>query len=150
MLRFTRARAQLAVLFVTTVVVLMSPQLARGESQCNFEVSYTGVCWKWGWLPYPCTKTKTVTRWCYKDMQVKEYSWLVYCKAVGCERDGTEREDSSWCFNMFGTRECYMTGCFDVRWKATGKTCSYSPPYSNPMWPPCGASTSPLPPGCDG
>jgi len=46
--------------------------------------SYWTVCWKWI-IPYPCEKSKTVTKWCY-DFSFLNVSYrFFYTNYWGCE-----------------------------------------------------------------
>ena len=65
-------------------------------------VRYWTVCWKWGFIPYPCRKTRT--EWCYQFRWLIEYRYSFFCYLIGCEN---------------GIRYCWYAFCFNVFGKAT-------------------------------
>ncbi len=85
--------------------------------------SYWGVCKKWG-IPYPCRKTRRVTKWRYVFSRLKEYRWGVFCYLVGCE-NGKKYSWYAPCLNVFGTAEFYNKEMyFDDEKKSSG-TCNW-------------------------
>src|SRR5258706_11338572 len=46
--------------------------------------TYWSVCWKWI-FPYPCRKTRIVTRWCYDFSYLHVSYRYVYTIYQGCE-----------------------------------------------------------------
>lgn len=63
-----------------------------------------GVCWKWGFIPYPCRKTRTVTRYQYDFNPWRtRFSWSPFRrKYQGC-CNGLLYEWSYWTWSPFGT-----------------------------------------------
>lgn len=63
-----------------------------------------GVCWKWGFIPYPCRKTRTVTRYRYDFNPWRtRFSWSPFRrKYQGC-CNGLLYEWSYWTWSPFGT-----------------------------------------------
>ena len=68
------------------------------------QVTSWGVCWKWGFIPYPCRKTKTVSRYHYDFRPWRtRFSWSLFRrKYQGC-CGGTLFEWSYWTWSPFGT-----------------------------------------------
>jgi hypothetical protein len=52
--------------------------------QETFTESYWSVCWKWGFIPYPCRKTRTVTKWCAYFDWVTTRGFVFWCSHEGC------------------------------------------------------------------
>jgi hypothetical protein len=46
--------------------------------------TYWTVCWKWI-FPYPCRKTRTVTKWCYDFSYLVVSYRVIYTNYRGCE-----------------------------------------------------------------
>jgi hypothetical protein len=85
------------------------------------EVSYWGVCWKWGFIPYPCRKKKK-KQWCY-DFSFLHVSYhLVYTKYWGCAGDTRFSWTDWWPWPLsFGVFTLYFyTHCFDKKLKPDG------------------------------
>lgn len=53
--------------------------------QKQVEETYWTVCWGWGFAPYPCKKTKVVTKWFYRFSWYKEVQYLFYADITACE-----------------------------------------------------------------
>lgn len=52
--------------------------------QKQVQETYWDVCWKWV-FPYPCKKTRTVTRWFYHFSWYKEVQYVFYGDITACE-----------------------------------------------------------------
>ena len=59
---------------------------------------YWSVCWAWI-FPYPCRKTRTVTKWCYLFSIWKQTNYLFIARHTACEGD----MEYSWWGGGFGT-----------------------------------------------
>jgi hypothetical protein len=69
--------------------------------QTEVQEKYWGWCKKWG-IPYPCRKTRTVTRWCY-DFSFLNASYSgIYTDYWGCEFN-----------NRYAWRKWEFTGRFE-------------------------------------
>jgi hypothetical protein len=75
---------------------------------CGVRVTFTathwGVCWKWGFIPYPCKKTTQETRNQY-DFHPwrRRFSWSLFRNSYqGC-CDGALFGWSFWSWSPFGT-----------------------------------------------
>lgn len=84
------------------------------------EVSYWGVCFKWGFIPYPCRKIKT--KWCY-DFSFLHVSYhLFYTKYWGCAGDTRFSWTDWWpwplSFNVFTLY--FYTFCLDKKLRPKG------------------------------
>ncbi|HZO69176.1 MAG TPA: hypothetical protein VFB74_29655 [Kribbellaceae bacterium] len=109
--------------------------------QQEIVVKYWSWCWKW-YIPtgYPCRKSKTVMGWCYDFAAVKEYSWGVRCKGVGCEPDieggqagGIEYTKWQWCLG-FGSKTVYnVTLCSEDAWDVSGTCSPYTGQNAGPL-----------------
>lgn len=76
------------------------------------------VCWKWGFIPYPCEKTWTCH--CYQFQWVKLLKFGVFCKATGCE-DGVEYSWWEWCLGV-GSKTVYnVEACYKNQRSVTGR-----------------------------
>ena len=66
--------------------------------------SYWGVCWKWGFIPYPCKKTKTEVKYRYDFLPWRtRFSWAPFRRSYeGC-CNGTLFGWSYWTWSPFGT-----------------------------------------------
>jgi hypothetical protein len=73
--------------------------------------TYWTVCWKWI-FPYPCKKSRTVSRWCCDFAWVEETGYGFFCRLQGCA-DGQLYKWTAFCFNIWGTtrypniRKCF-------------------------------------------
>ena len=67
-------------------------------------VSYWSVCWKWGFIPYPCKKTKTEVRYQYDFLPWRtRFSWSPFRRSYeGC-CNGALFGWSYWTWSPFGT-----------------------------------------------
>ena len=67
-------------------------------------VRYWGVCWKWGFIPYPCKKTKTEVKYHYDFLPWRtRFSWSPFRRSYeGC-CNGTLFGWSYWTWSPFGT-----------------------------------------------
>ncbi len=67
-------------------------------------VRYWGVCWKWGFIPYPCRKTKTEVKYRYDFLPWRtRFSWSPFRRSYeGC-CNGTLFGWSYWTWSPFGT-----------------------------------------------
>lgn len=78
----------------------------------TYEESYWTVCWKWGFIPYPCKKYRVVRRWCCNFTWIKEIRLGFFCILEGCA-GGRRYKWTAFCFNLFGTawfhniRKCF-------------------------------------------
>lgn len=92
--------------------------------EVTYEERYWTVCWKWI-FPYPCRKTRTVTRWCYDFSWVREQRFLFACRVEGCEYGRLYRW-WAFCFGLVGTehygrmRLCFKSKRAQVGTCATG------------------------------
>jgi len=87
-------------------------------TQTTVNETYWAVCWKWI-FPYPCKKTRTVTKWCYDFSVVHETCRVFSATLYGCER-GREYKWTSGCFGWF---DAYYTNkhlCFSKPLDDTG------------------------------
>lgn len=79
-----------------------------------------GVCWKWGFIPYPCKKKKKV--WCYDASSVGKHCYGILEVIYICE-NGEEYKHTDW-FGCFGKYEHYDLGfrkrCFGGSHDHTG------------------------------
>ncbi|MFK7923079.1 MAG: hypothetical protein AB8H47_14040 [Bacteroidia bacterium] len=74
------------------------------------EVRVWKVCWKWGFIPYPCRKIET--RWCYEFSKLTETGYGFICKLVGCESN-IQYKWWAFCFNIWGSTTYFnITKCF--------------------------------------
>lgn len=81
-------------------------------------VSYWTTCWKWGFIPYPCKKTRM--EWCYYFDSVHVYHWFLYCSYDACE-NGIKYKWSGVCLG-FGSSWVYnITKCFKSKLNESGK-----------------------------
>jgi hypothetical protein len=83
----------------------------------------------WGWckawiVPYPCRKTRTVTKWCYDFSYLTVDYHYVYTNYVGCEVNALyswrqfELSFRGEAFTLY-----FLTKCYDDRKESTG-SCS--------------------------
>ncbi len=80
--------------------------------------SYWTVCWKWGFIPYPCKKSRT--GWCYIFQSVHVNHWVFYCTYDACE-NGIRYKWSGGCLG-FGSSTVYnVTKCFKDKLSEAGK-----------------------------
>ncbi len=101
---------------------------------CGLEIEvvvrYWSTCWKWGFIPYPCRKSKTVTKYKYDFSATRtRITWPFRCRWQGC--CGTYLyEWSYWCWlgtgnsawNQFNT----VTSYFDSPLSSIGD-CPFNP-----------------------
>lgn len=73
---------------------------------------YWGVCWAW-YVPYPCRKSRTVTKWCYDFSYLTVDYHYVYTNYVGCELNRLYRW-RTWepslkggAFTLYFVTKCY-------------------------------------------
>lgn len=88
--------------------------------------TYWSVCWKWI-FPYPCRKTRVVTRWCYDFSFVVVSYHGVYTKYWGCEfniRYEWLRWELTFRFEDFTLY--FITKCFENKLAEKG-ACSPGP-----------------------
>jgi len=88
----------------------------------------TETYWTWCYkkvlgvkIPYPCKKSRTVTRWCYQFKSVHIHHWLFYCTFEGCEA-GTLYKWGEACFGLGSTWVYDVRKCFDHELDSAG-TC---------------------------
>jgi hypothetical protein len=73
---------------------------------------YWGWCSKW-YVPYPCRKTRTVTKWCYDFSYLTVDYHYVYTNYVGCELNklyswrAFELTFSGGAFTLYFVTKCY-------------------------------------------
>jgi hypothetical protein len=84
---------------------------------------YWGWCSKW-YVPYPCRKTRTVTKWCYDFSYLTVEYHYVYTNYVGCELNSLY----PWrTFQLNGSGDSFtlyfVTRCFDSL-KTSSGSCS--------------------------
>jgi hypothetical protein len=84
---------------------------------------YWSVCWKWI-VPYPCRKTRTVTKWCYDFSYLTVDYHYVYTNYVGCELNRLYSW-RQWELNFSGDvfTLYFVTRCFDNQ-KTSSGACS--------------------------
>ncbi|MFE9692265.1 hypothetical protein [Micromonospora sp. NPDC005806] len=89
-------------------------------TQRQITETYWSVCW-WGFVPYPCRKTRTVTKWCY-DFSYFTYDYhYVYTNYRGCEYNNLyswrqwELSLSSGASTLY-----FVTKCYDTQRPRTG------------------------------
>jgi hypothetical protein len=81
---------------------------------------YWGWCSKW-YVPYPCRKSRTVTKWCYDFSYLTVDYHYVYTNYVGCELNQLyawrqwEPNFSGGAFTLY-----FVTRCFDNLKTSTG------------------------------
>src|SRR5215207_3572771 len=88
--------------------------------QRQVQETYWSVCWKWI-FPYPCRKTRTVTRWCYDFSFVVVSYRGVYTNYWGCEfnqRYEWRRWELTFSFEDFTLY--FYTKCFSSLLTSTG------------------------------
>lgn len=84
---------------------------------------YWSICYKKVWfasVPYPCRKTREVTKYCYEFSVVHENCKAFYSRLWGC-CDGKEFKWSKPCFGWF---DAYFTNkyiCFSKPLKSIGE-----------------------------
>ena len=82
--------------------------------------TYWGWCSKW-YIPYPCRKTRTVTKWCYDFSYLTVDYHYIYTNYVGCEFNQLyswrkwELSGSGDQFTLY-----YVTRCYDSLKQSTG------------------------------
>lgn len=82
------------------------------------DVRYWGVCWKWGFLPYPCRKHRE--EWCYEFEWVREHRILFVSRIEGCEK-GVKYCGTKVVFFLFGTVTFYnITVCYKKKLSVCG------------------------------
>jgi hypothetical protein len=81
---------------------------------------YWGWCRKWG-IPYPCRKTRTVTKWCYDFSYLTVDYHYVYTNYVGCELNQLYPW-RQWELNLSGDvfTLYFVTRCFDNQKTSSG------------------------------
>ena len=73
---------------------------------------YWGWCSKW-YVPYPCRKSRTVTKWCYDFSYLTVDYHYVYTNYVGCELNQLypwrqwEFSGSGGAFNLYLVTKCF-------------------------------------------
>lgn len=77
--------------------------MACGQRE-TITVSYWSVCWKWGFIPYPCKKTKTEVKYHYDFLPWRtRFSWAPFRRSYeGC-CNGSLFAWSYWTWSPFGT-----------------------------------------------
>ena len=91
-------------------------------TQETYEESYWTVCYAFGFLPYPCKKKRTVTKWCYQFETLKQTGLGAACQYEGCEQ-GILYSWWTFCFNIFGTEYfANVKKCFEDK-KAESGSC---------------------------
>lgn len=63
--------------------------------------TYLTVCWKW-FVPYPCRKHRTVQKWEYVWLRLKETGYGLFSLIDGCEQGGFRHKWRAWSFNIWG------------------------------------------------
>ncbi len=81
--------------------------------------SYWTVCWKWI-FPYPCKKTRKVTKWCYDFESIHIYHWLFFCIFYGCENN-IEYRWAEFCIGIGSSWVYNKTVCKKKKLKVSGK-----------------------------
>jgi hypothetical protein len=95
--------------------------------QRQIDETYWGVCWKWGFIPYPCRKHRIVTRWCYDFSYLVVSYRYIYTNYRGCELNilyawrKWELTFRSEDFTLY-----FYTKCFETQLDAKG-SCSPGP-----------------------
>lgn len=91
---------------------------------------YWSVCFKWGFIPYPCRKTRTTAKYRYDFLPWRSrITWPFRCKYEGCCGSSLYTW-SYWCF--FGTGNSAWnqlsakTEFFDSTQSPSG-TCPFTP-----------------------
>jgi hypothetical protein len=79
-----------------------------GWEQSTSTEKYWSVCFKWGFIPYPCQKTHTVTRWCADYDWATTTGFLFFCSTEGCIDGQLYRWRKGFCF--FSGRGSITTG----------------------------------------
>lgn len=64
--------------------------------------TYWSVCWKWV-FPYPCRKHRTVQKWEYIWLRLKETGYGVFSRMDGCEQGGFRHKWTAFSFNIWGS-----------------------------------------------
>ncbi len=81
--------------------------------------SYWKTCWKWGWLPYPCKRYRTVTKYCYQFSSVGDHCAVGLETHYGCE-NGTQYKWRDACLGWFHNYRGRTTICFNEQLEADG------------------------------
>jgi len=93
------------------------PQVAHQEQVVEH---YWGWCSKW-YVPYPCRKSRTVTKWCYDFSYLTVDYHYVYTNYVGCELNqlyAWRKWEPNFSGNSFTLY--FVTKCFDSLKEAKG------------------------------
>jgi hypothetical protein len=75
------------------------------EQQCR----KWSVCWKWGFIPYPCRKTYTCT--CYLFSEIKCLKFGILCRCTACEY-GVEYSWWEWCLGVGSATAYWVYRCY--------------------------------------
>jgi hypothetical protein len=67
---------------------------------------YWGCCWRW-YIPFPGRKRRTVKKWKYEWLSLKETGYGVFSKMVGCEQDNICHKWTTFSFNVWGSTTVY-------------------------------------------
>jgi hypothetical protein len=87
--------------------------------QVTVTESYWTVCWKWGFIPYPCKKTRTVTKSCADFEWTNTTGYFLYCVTEGC-MEGELYRWSGGCIGFGTTHGFGGTECFKDRPESVG------------------------------
>jgi hypothetical protein len=91
--------------------------------------NYLTICW-WGWVPYPCIKTRLVTRYCYDFTWVRGHEWGLWGWYEGC-CGGRKYSWSSFVFNVWGSKTWYnIRKCFSSEPSSSGECEGYGYYYT--------------------
>jgi hypothetical protein len=92
--------------------VTSEPRGVKKPTQRQVTETYWSVCWKWI-VPYPCKKSRTVTKWCYDFSYLTVDYHYVYTNYVGCEFNNLykwrtwELSFSSGAMTLYFITKCY-------------------------------------------
>ena len=77
--------------------------MACGQKE-TVTIRYWGICWKWGFIPYPCRKTNQVTRYRYDFNHWRtRYSYSPILRKYEACCGAMDYIWSYWTWNHFGT-----------------------------------------------
>jgi hypothetical protein len=109
---------------VGSALPVVQPAAASGGSAMAYQQQVTEHYWgwcRWWGIPYPCRKTRTVTKWCYDFSYLTVDYHYVYTNYVGCELNQLYSW-RQWEFSLSGGAFTlyFVTRCFDDQKTSSG------------------------------